>query len=295
MSFVYHANALAFGGVIKKPGCDVIPSQASVVLAPSGGEGWQTVRNFNYKDIITFDEASAYVGGSQKGRYRNTVATTMIRNLNLMNMIQIELLVARVTSEHLAVDDKEQSPSGEPQFTFEGSLMENVRIAGRRAEVALDPSVFSRYNTYSSFVQAFGEDASVEDRLLGRQTTAEMAGPLAARYAQRFCWPADQCQKGAPGKNGVFRCSLVEGIPDIPETNEDFSDEDVTRTNDRIQPVRRNGYIVRIADFGTVAIGEVLLKDHQRTVNMLRLNLGSPIDGSGTACSGTTNGTDIMP
>jgi hypothetical protein len=161
--------------------------------------------------------------------------------------------------------------------------------------VALDPSVFSCYATYSSFVKAFGEDAVVEDRLLGRQSIAEMEGLLAARYAKRFCWPVDLCQKGAPGKNGVIRCSLVEGIPDIPETDEDFSDDDVTRANDRIQPVRRNGYIVRIADFGTVAIGEVILKDHQRTVNMLRFNLGSPLDGSGTACSGTTNGTDIMP
>ena len=295
MSFVYHANALAFGGVIKKPSCDVIPSQASVVLAPSGGEGWQTVRNFNYKDIITFDEASAYVGGSQRGRYRNTVATTMIRNLNLMNMIQIELLVARVTSEHLAVDDGEQSPCSEPQFTFEGSLMENVRIAGRRAEVALDHSVFSRYATYSSFVQAFGEDAIAEDKLLGRQSTAEVEGPLAARYGKRFCWPADQCQKGAPGKNSVIRCSLVEDIPGIPETDEDFSDDEVVRRNDRTQPVRRNGYIVRIADFGTLAVGEVILKDNQRTVNMLRFNLGSPIDGSGTACSGTSNGSEMVP
>ena len=52
---------------------------------------------------------------------------------------------------------------------------------------------------------------------------------------------------------------------------------------------------MRIADFGTIAIGEVILKEQQRTVNMLRFNLGSPIDGSGTACSGTTNGSEMVP
>jgi hypothetical protein len=199
-----------------------------------------------------------------------------------------------VTSEHKAVDEKEQSPCGEPQFTFEGSILENVRIGGRPAAVALDHSVFSRYATYSSFVKAFSDDAVVEDKLLGKESSAAMEGTLATRYAKRFCWPVDQCRQGAPGKNGVIRCSLVDEI-DIPQTDEDFSDDDSVRTNDRIHPVRRNGYIVRIADFGTMAIGEVILKDHQRTVNMLRFNLGSPIDGSGTACSGTTNGTDIMP
>jgi hypothetical protein len=294
MSFVYHANALAFGGVINKPGCDVIPSQASVVLAPSGGEGSQTVRNFSYKGILTFDEASVYVAGSRKGRVRNTVATALIRNLNVMNMIQIDLLIARVTSEHLAVDETKNAAIGEPEFTFEGSLIDNVRIGGRRATVTLDHSLFSRYATYSSFVKAFSGDAGAEDRLLGRKSSGAVEGTLAQRYAKRFCWPIDQCQKGAPGRNGVIRGSLVEDI-DIPIVGEDFSDEEAVRRNDRIQPVRRNGYIVRIADFGTLALGEVILKDHQRTVNMLRFDLGSPIDGSGTASSATTNGTDIMP
>jgi hypothetical protein len=303
MSFVYHANALAFGGVIKKPCCEIIPSQASVVLAPSGGEGSQTVRNFNYKGIITFDEASVYVAGSQKGRYRNTIATTQIRNLNLMNMIHIELLCARVTSEHLAVDDGEQSPCDEPQFTFEGSIIDNVRIAGQKVNVSLDHSVFSRYATHSSFVEAFGGEAVAEDRLLGKASVASNGGEssgedttkLAERYRRRFCWPADQCAQGAPSKRGVIRCSLVQDIEGIPDTDEDFGDENARRRNDRIYPVRRNGYIVRIADFGTLAIGEVILKDGQRTVNMLRFNLGSPIDGSGTACSGTSNGTEMVP
>jgi len=296
MSFVYHANALAFGGVINKPGCDVIPSQASVVLAPSGGEGSQTVRNFDYKGIITFDEASVYVGGSQKGRYRNTVATALIRNLNLLNMVHIELLCARVTSEHEAVDEKPQSDCvGEPEFTFEGSILENVRIAGRRVNVTLDHSVFSRYPTHSGFIRAFGGPTANEDKLLGRKSkAAAQVNPLAMRYAKRFCWPAAKCGKGAPSRNDVIRCSLVQDM-DIPQTNEDFSDDKVRRRNDRIEPVRRNGYVVRIADFGTLAIGEVILKQGQRTVNMLRFNLGSPNDGSGTAGLGSTNGTDMYP
>ena len=297
MSFVYHANALAFGGVMNKPCCDVIQSQASVVLSPSGGEGSQTVRNFNYKGIITFDEASAYVGGSQKGRFRSSVATVTIRNLNLLNMVHVELLCARVTSEHLAVDEKEQSGCvGEPEFTFEGSIIDNVRIGGRKVNVTLDHSVFSRYPTHSDFVKAFAGDAADEDKVLNKEGmgAATPGMKLAARYGKRFCWPADQSANGAVMKNGIVRGSLVADM-DIPDTNEDFSDDEGRRRNDKILPVRRNGYIVRIADFGTIAFGEVILKDQQRTVNMLRWTLGSPVDGSGTAASATTNGTDMFP
>jgi hypothetical protein len=295
MSFVYHANALAFGGAIKKPCCEIIPSQASVVLAPSGGEGSQTIRNFNYKGIITFDEASVYVAGSQRGRRRNTVATALIRNLNLLNMVHIELLCARVTSEHLAVDDDEQSPCDEPEFTFEGSIIDNVRIAGRQTKITLDPSVFSRYPKHTDFVKAFAGPPVAEDRMLGTSSDKGNDGTLAERYAQRFCWPAGTCGEGAPSKRGVIRCSLVEDIDGIPNVDEDFSDDENRRKNDKIHPVRRNGYIVRIADFGTIAIGEVILKDQQRTLNMLRFNLGSPIDGSGTACSSTSNGAEMVP
>src|SRR5258706_9287956 len=150
MSFVYHANALAFGGVLRNPCCDVLPSMGSVVLSPSGGEGSETIRNYNYKGIISFDEASVYVGGSQRGEFRNTISTVSIRNLNILNMVHVELLVGRVTSEHEAVDNGRQSDCKEPQFTFEGSLLENVRIGGKAVDVRLDHSIFSRYATYTS-------------------------------------------------------------------------------------------------------------------------------------------------
>jgi len=314
MSFVYHANALAFGGVLTKPCCDVIPSMGSVVLAPSGGEGSAIVGKFNYKGIISFDEASVYVAGSQKGRYRNTVATVQIRNLNLFNVIRIDTLCTRVTSEHVAIDEKEQSEcEGEPSFTFEGSTLEDFRIGGRRVEVKLDTSVFSRYPTHSDFVNAFSGDTAAEDKLIGVESRGE-ATPLVDRYRQRFGWHAQQRQVGVPVRRGAIRCSIVDSI-DLPDTDEDFNcgrktdasmsaeqvaaeqaaRDAIRQENDKKHPVRCNGYVVRVADFGTLAIGEVILKENQRTINMLRFNLGSPNAGSGTASSGTTNGTDMYP
>ena len=82
---------------------------------------------------------------------------------------------------------------------------------------------------------------------------------------------------------------------DGADADEDLNNEETKRVVDRTKPVRRKGYIVRIADFGTIAIGEVILKSHQRTVNMLRFSLGSAMHGEMTFLSTTTNGTDMFP
>src|SRR5215212_3974272 len=102
--FAYNAHATGFGGRLSKPGAVIIPSQASVSLAQSGGEGYETIRNYNYKGIITFEEASAYVAGSEEEEdgvlVFNTLATVTVRNLNIANMVHVDLLAARLTSRH---------------------------------------------------------------------------------------------------------------------------------------------------------------------------------------------------
>src|SRR5947209_18181174 len=98
MSFAFNASALAFGARFEQPDNSIIPSQASVALAPTGGDGYETVSNLNYKGIITFDEASVYVCGSEHGTVRNTLASVTIKNLNVLNLLHVDLLSARITS-----------------------------------------------------------------------------------------------------------------------------------------------------------------------------------------------------
>src|SRR5437016_5487018 len=100
MSFAYHAQALGFAAYLTRPCCDIVPSQAGVSLSQTGGEGFATVRNFSYKGIFSFDEASSYVAGSMEHGDYNTVATVTVRNLNVANMIHADLLVCRVSSRH---------------------------------------------------------------------------------------------------------------------------------------------------------------------------------------------------
>jgi hypothetical protein len=203
MSFAFNASALAFGGRIQQPSSDVIPSQASVALAPSGGEGYETVRNFDYKGIITFDEASVYVSGSEHGDIRNTLASVTIKNLNVLNLLHADLLSSRITSRHVLGEL-------EGEITFHGTSAENLRIGGKPANVNFNHDFFARYPTHEKLAAAFAAPAEESDipvvrELINADAQNSRSGAyqspkkrVAELLADRYCWNPKDCVNGAP-------------------------------------------------------------------------------------------------
>src|ERR1051326_9385536 len=92
-SFAYHGQAVGFAASLTRPSCEIIPSLAAASLSATGGESYSTVRDYNWKGLISFDEASAYATGSsepygqdKEGRYLiayNTLSTVSVQNLNI--------------------------------------------------------------------------------------------------------------------------------------------------------------------------------------------------------------------
>ncbi len=308
MSFAFNASALAFGGRIQQPSSSVIPSQASASLAPSGGEGYQTVRNFDYKGIITFDEASVYVAGSENGDIRNTLASVTIRNLNVLNLLHADLLSSRITSRHALGED-------EGEITFHGTSAENLRIGGRPVQVNFNHDFYARYPTYAKLAAVMSKsardvsvDADVqrlmeEDARTMVQASSGVTQEAAVVQAQgksvaqllsgRFCWNPADSQKGAPDDHGSIHCSLVDSIEGI-DVVDDSQFRDPSELRSRF-PVRRNGYVVTVAEFGTIKIGELIIKPGERRLNLLRFQFGCPIIGDGTGGSVTSNGSELVP
>jgi hypothetical protein len=307
MSFAFNASALAFGGRIQQPSSSVIPSQASVALAPSGGEGYQTVRNFDYKGIITFDEASVYVAGSENGDIRNTLASVTIRNLNVLNLLHVDLLSSRITSRHALGEE-------EGEITFHGTSAENLRVGGKPVQVHFNHDFYARYPTHARLAAVMGktgrdvaDDADLrllveEDaqktmsavRCLQETAMEQAQGKSVAQLlSDRFCWKPADCQKGAPDDHGSIHCSLVDSIDGIDVVDDSqFPDPSELRSR---YPVRRNGYIVTVAEFGSIKIGELIIKPGERRLNLLRFQFGCPIIGDGTSGSVTSNGSELVP
>jgi hypothetical protein len=296
MSFAYNASALAFGARFEQPDNSIIPSQASVALAPTGGDGYETVTNFNYKGIITFDEASVYVTGSEHGTVRNTLASVTIKNLNVLNLLHVDLLSSRITSRH-------EVGKAEGEITLHGTSADNLRIAGRPVKVNFNHDFYSRYATHETLAAALAKpgqnDVPGMEQLIAQDAQTCDCTPeesrkksLAQLLAGRFGWNPDECVKGAPNDPSVIHCSLLDSIDGIDQ----IDDSKFTRSDLREKfPVRRNGYVITVAEFGTIKIGELIIKPGERRLNLLRFDFGCPYVGSGTSGSVTTNGTDIMP
>src|SRR5947199_3333865 len=99
-TFAYHAQGVGLSASMTRPCCEIIPSLATASLSITGGESYSTVRDYNWKGLITFDEASAYATGNvhhknvhrkyeddDDDRVYNTLSTVTVRNLNIANMV----------------------------------------------------------------------------------------------------------------------------------------------------------------------------------------------------------------
>ena len=151
--FAYHAQAIGFSASLTKPCCENVPGQAATSLSDTGGESYSVVRDFNFKGIFSFDEASSYVTGSEDHDSFNTLATVTVRGLNIANLITADQIIARVSSRH---DRNADGTIGEGQITLEGSSFRGLQIAGRRVQVKVNAGACARlsFDAARTFVQS---------------------------------------------------------------------------------------------------------------------------------------------
>ncbi|GAC1630045.1 MAG: hypothetical protein NVS9B14_00150 [Candidatus Acidiferrum sp.] len=140
----------------------------------------------------------------------------------------------------------------EGNITWFGSKFENLRIAGYPVHVELNVPLFHDLLTYEAAEKAFAK--SGEFRKIAED-------PLKTGNVLK---PADV--------DGVFLCSIVKEIKvESPG-------------------VKVVGHSLYVPGFGKVYLGELLIKHGEKTLTMLRFELGSTTSGGGTGSGTKTNG-----
>src|SRR5947207_2733094 len=160
--YVFNASAIGLGGVLTSPKRKIIPSLASVALAPTGGEGMGLITNYDDGDGISFDRAETRVFGSTNGdNIFATRADVLVNNLNVFNQLQVESMWATVTSIRQVIDNKVI----DQKFTFQAEFL-GVRINGQEIDVPVETKVFDDNPSYDGFVKALGRDDMADYRKL---------------------------------------------------------------------------------------------------------------------------------
>ena len=145
---------------------------------------------------------------------------------------------------------KHPADAREGNITWIGSKFENLRVAGCPIEVILNVDLFEPLPTFKAAKEAFEKGGDF-------RKIAE--DPL---YSGQPLKPSDV--------DGVFLCSIVKEI------------------KSSCPGVKVSGNCIYVPGFGKVYLGELLIKHGEKTLTMLRFELGSTTGGSGTGAGTKT-------
>ena len=258
-SFTYHynASALALGGILRQPGggTTIIPSLASVALAPTGGEGVDEISYYD-KDGISFAHARGFVSGSDEGhRTFTTRSDVSITDLNLFDRIKVALLQTTIRSTREVFEDgdiRQESDPDKTRFSMNAKIR-GMTIDGVEVVPEFDLDLFE-CSTYDQFMCRIG-------------------GDNVGTYAQQFGVEPAELEDVLAAKAQPVRASFVSALRHEP--TDKFG--------------RRRGFKLPVKNFGHVHFGELVLKPGRRRVNLLRIDFDSALglEESAGASAGT--------
>ena len=270
--YLYNAHGYGFGGRIDRPFQHVLDVHSGASLPTTGGYEVSRRENFRLNEIISYTAAHTVVAGSRNekdGSY-TTLASSTIEGLNILDMVTADRIVARVASKQLITDD-------EPTITPIGSHFENLRIAGCPIEVELDTDLFNRFGTFSDFKKAYEGDQQHRERMQAAFLWGKPKFEVPDFLRERYNWFAGD---KFPESKGIVLCSLVKGFKTCCGEFKDNCGE-----------LKVYGNVIDVPQFGKVYLGEVMLKQYEREVTMLRVEMGSPTSGPASGPSGGGGGT----
>jgi hypothetical protein len=184
--FHYRACAHAFAAQFTRPFHEQIDVIAASALPPTGGHGHASHEDFRFRQFISFKRAYTHVsGGFQvEDTSNNTLVTSVIEGLNLMDILTADRIVCRLYSKH-------PKGSAEGHITMHGSKFENLSICGEPVGIKLDFPLFEELPTFEKAQAAF----KTNDKFKRIVSDPLQTGKV---LTEAKC-------------NGAFLCSLVEG------------------------------------------------------------------------------------
>jgi hypothetical protein len=278
----YHAEASAVHGDLKLPYRSRIERQAHAQVKPTGGYESQQGKPFRVEGIVSYCGAHTQVAGhledqeKKPDRGYKTLSTSLVENLNILNVVTADRVVAQISTEHPLYEDEGHVP----HVTFLGSQFHNLRIGGYPVEVELDLDLFDpdKHDCKLAFTRNEAFLQRLADRVnIFRTGAGNISADLQKRYGRGpFTGNGKECTE----------FSIVKAI----------------RTNAPWKPI---GNVFDIPQFGQVHLGVVRIEhsDHEEQtpkttvveVSMIEAVMGCIASGTVVCASGKTNGGSTPP
>jgi hypothetical protein len=278
----YHAEATVFEGKLDLPLVEKIEKQA-YLKHNSQQETYlsQHAKDFKLEGVISYRSAYTQIAGN-KGRKKGvgwtTLATSVIENLNILDVVTIDRVVSQIGVDHPKVGYV-------PAVYFLGTRFDNFRISGKKVEVDIDLDFLGKKPAGD---QPYTEASGFMEKVADQHRAVRKHSGLIKELSDLYPDP-DDAKPTTSKKNTTERkaeCTLVKSItlePGVPGSVV-------------------NGHIIYIPGFGWISLAnlELVESDYKPgttiprktllKLRMLHFHWGCSTSGHGSGGVSVTNG-----
>lgn len=254
----FHAHAHILRSDAGHPLMHDLGNKGFVRLPDEGGFRSQFVENYQSGDGVSFKSAYMHVAGTRNAKAGYgwaTLATSVITGLNVHDVVTADLVFAQVSTEHLLVGQV-------PSVSFLGTRFENLRIAGRLVEPALDLGIVG---TKPEGDRPYSQDQGFLRRVSEQYDRIRNTPGLSDSDRRQYHWDS-----AAAAQTGKVECSLVTNV-------------------EQAAPGTSYGHIVDVPGFGKVSLAK-LTAGRAFHLTMVEADAGSSGGGTVDGPTATANG-----
>jgi len=268
----FHAEAYVFSADLEQPLQEKVRPQAKVKLAEGVHYEYRQADPFRLEGILSYRSGYTQVAGhrsSKPGHGFATLSTSVLEGFNVLDVLTADRIVAQISTEH-------PLDGAVPEVSFLGTRFDNLRISGHKVEIDADLDIIGPKPDED---ESYFDQDGVLNRMSTQYKNLSTAKGLPEWAIERF--PRDhEGWRRHDNNHDELHCSLVNNLA----TRGSF------------------GHVINIPHFGKIFLAELKVrrdkargpKDYDAYtfhLTMIRMELGCPAVGSGSAGSATNNGT----
>jgi hypothetical protein len=224
---VYDATAYVFSAELQQPIHRTVGKQSFVELPGAGGYRYERAEPFRLEGVVSYAGGYTQVAGHRgsDGAGATTLATSVLEDLNILDVLTADRVVAQITTEH-PVD------GSVPSVSFLGTRFENLRIAGQNIEI--DPHL-DILGPKPEDDGSYFNDGGVFSRIAHQYSNIKRMVGLPQWASDQFNWDPAEAQS-----QNQMNCSLVNGVSGAPG--------------------KSYGHVIDIPFFGKIFLAELTVK-----------------------------------
>jgi hypothetical protein len=250
----YHAEANVLSGDLQRPFEAKIDPQAPLSLNDRrGGHFNRQIEDFSIEGLISFTRGETRVSGARSLKNKNwvTLSTSVTEGLNVFEVITADRVVSQVSTDHAYYEGN--VPQGHvPRVTFLGTQFTNLRVTGVPVTPILNLGICGGLPAGGrSYLEDPDFLGRVKEQTLAIANAAGLPKELKAQYDKKLAHVEDLIRVSKSGDQSSrepITCSVVQSI-------------DIQSIKGSIPGVQVFGNLLVIEDFGTVALGELMVRE----------------------------------